>query len=62
MTSDYAAKASVVYDSLTRGRSDGAMVRFVTPILDGEEDAQADARLQAFMDDVLPHLPKFIPE
>lgn len=62
MTSDYAAKASVVYDSLTRGRTDGAMVRFVTPIGQNEEDSAADARLQAFMRDVLPHLPKFIPE
>ena len=62
MTSDYAAKASVIYDSLTIGRSDGAMVRFVTPIADGEDDTAADARLQAFMGEVLPHLPKFIPE
>ena len=62
MTSDYAAKASVVYDSLTRGRSDGAMVRFVTPIGADEDEATADARLQTFMAEVLPHLPKFIPE
>ena len=62
MTSDYAAKASVVYDSLTRGRSDGAMVRFVTPIGSTEDEAAADARLQTFMQQVLPELPAFIPE
>ncbi|MEL6516760.1 MAG: VPLPA-CTERM-specific exosortase XrtD [Pseudomonadota bacterium] len=62
MTSDYAAKTSVVYDSLTRGRTDGAMVRFVTPIGANEDEAEADARLQAFMGEVLPQLPKFIPE
>ena len=27
MTSDYLAKASVVWDSLTRGRTDGALTR-----------------------------------
>lgn len=62
MTSDYAAKASVIYDSLTRGRTDGAMVRFVTPIGTKEPESAADARLQAFMAEVLPELPRFIPE
>lgn len=62
MTNDYLAKISVVYDSLTLGRSDGAMVRFVTPIEPGEADADADARLQRFMATLLPKLPRFIPE
>ncbi len=62
MTNDYAAKASVVYDSLTMGRTDGALVRFVTPILPGETDAEADARMQDFMSELLPRLPRFIPE
>ncbi len=62
MTNDYAAKVSVVWDSLTRGRSDGALVRFVTPIETGETDAEADVRLQRFMAELLPDLPRFIPE
>ena len=62
MTNDYAAKATVVYDSLTMGRTDGALVRFTTPIGEGESEAEADARIQALMADVLPRLPRFIPE
>ena len=62
MTNDFAAKATVVYDSLTRGRTDGAMVRFTTPIGDREDEAAADARLQAFMAEALVDLPAFIPE
>lgn len=62
MTNDYAVKAHVVYDSLTMGRADGAMVRFVTPFLPNETEAQVDARLQAFMAELLPRLPRFIPE
>jgi hypothetical protein len=62
MTNDYAAKASVVYDSLTMGRADGAMVRFVTAINPGETEADADARMQRLMTEVLPRLPRFIPE
>ena len=62
MTNDYAAR-SVVYDSLTIGRTDGALVRFVTPITEGDEtEADADARLQRLMTDLLPRLPRFIPE
>ena len=61
-TSDYAAKFGVVLDSLTRGRSDGALVRFVTPINPDETEADADARMQRFMALLLPKLPRFIPE
>lgn len=62
MTNDYLVKGSVVYDSLTMGRADGAMVRFVTPIGRGETEAVAEARLQRLMADLLPKLPRFIPE
>jgi exosortase D (VPLPA-CTERM-specific) len=62
MTNDYAAKVTVVYDSLLLGRTDGAIVRFVTPILEGEAEADADARMQGFMAQMLPKLPRFIPE
>jgi exosortase D (VPLPA-CTERM-specific) len=62
MTNDYLAKISVVWDSLTRGRTDGALVRFVTPIMPGETEAEADARIQRFMTLALDRLPRFIPE
>ena len=62
MTSDYMAKMAVVYDGLTMGRTDGALVRFVTPILPDEADEAAEARMQGFMAELLPHLPKYIPE
>ena len=62
MTNDYKAKASVVYDSLTMGRTDGAMVRFVTPIAENETPEDADLRLQGFMRQSLERLPEFVPE
>ena len=62
MTNDYLAKAVVVYDSLMRGRSDGALVRYVTPIVEGETEADADARIQRMMRGSLERLPRFIPE
>lgn len=61
MTNDVAAKLSVMWDSLTRGRSDGAIVRFTTPIED-DDVAAADARIQEMMEELLPRLPSYIPE
>lgn len=61
ITNDYAAKAATVWDSLRTGRTDGALVRFVTPIVPGEAPGAADARLQALMAEALPALPRFVP-
>ncbi len=61
-TNDYYAKFSVVWDSLTAGRTDGALVRFVTPIGAQESEAEAEARMQRFMGLLLKRLPEFVPE
>jgi len=61
MTNDFLAKFMVIYDSFTRGRMDGALVRFVTPIVDGNV-ADADANLQAVMAEALEVLPRYVPE
>ncbi|MFK7751198.1 MAG: VPLPA-CTERM-specific exosortase XrtD [Sedimentitalea sp.] len=61
MINDFKAKASVVKDSLTMGRSDGALVRYVTPINADETEAEADARVQQFMRESMPRLPRFVP-
>ncbi len=61
LTNDYVAKAYTVWDSLARGRMDGALVRVITPIdIAGSVDA-ADTRLRTFLTLALPELPKFVP-
>jgi exosortase D (VPLPA-CTERM-specific) len=61
LTNDYVAKFYTVADSLTIGRTDGSLVRVITPIgADGA--AAADARLQAFLTDAIDRLPRFVPE
>ena len=60
-TNDFTAKMKVVWDSFSIGRTDGALVRFVTPIGRNENPAQADARIQDLMAETLPRLPRFIP-
>jgi exosortase D (VPLPA-CTERM-specific) len=62
MTNDFLAKMVVVYDSWVKGRRDGALIRFVTPINQDETEETADARLQAFMTDALRVMPRYVPE
>jgi len=49
------------WDALTRHRTDGALVRMITPVDENEPLAQAEARLQAFAGDVVPLLDAYLP-
>jgi len=59
---DIAAKYWLMVDGIRTGRTDGALVRLTTPILAGESDADADARLMAVLRDLVAPLPRFLPE
>lgn len=61
LASDYEAKALTVWDSLTEGRSDGALVRLITPILQGESEDEAEARLKGFIPDAMRRLAEHVP-
>jgi EpsI family protein len=60
IASEYAGKFWMVADAISRNRTDGALVRLVTPINDNE--ASARARLVAFTQDLFPQLDKIIPK
>ena len=60
VTSDYWAKAYTVWDSISRGRSDGALVRVVTPI-EGDGIDAADKRLNQFLKFAVEQFPSFVP-
>jgi len=65
MTNDFLAKLDVLVDNVVLGRSDGALVRFVTPITrdDGVDAvAAADERILEMMRNILPTLPEYLPE
>ena len=62
LTSDYAAKAYTVWDSATLRRTDGALVRVVTPIGPAEKLASADERLQKFLATAVKELPSYVPQ
>ena len=62
MTNDFHVKLSSIADSLTMGRSDGALVRFTTAVAQGESIEDADARIRRLMAEPLPQLPRFLPQ
>jgi exosortase D (VPLPA-CTERM-specific) len=61
ITGEYQVKWYLFWDALTRNRSDGSMVRVITPIPHGTSEAQADANLEEFTRAVVPRLAAYIP-
>jgi EpsI family protein len=59
IASEYSAKFWMVADAISRNRTDGALVRLVTPMGDSEVDARA--RLVNFTQILFPHLESVIP-
>jgi EpsI family protein len=48
LTNAWKMKFYTFWDSLTRQRTDGALVRLITPVLPGEQPEDAENRLQDF--------------
>ena len=61
LTNDYLAKWYLFWDSLTRRRTDGALVRFVAPIPTGGDEAKVDATLLELVGEIVPTLERYIP-
>ncbi len=59
IASEYWGKFWMVADAISRNRTDGALVRLITPMNDGE--AKARARLGSFTQLLFPHLGELIP-
>lgn len=62
VASEYWAKFYLVADAIRMNRSDGALVRVLTPVLADESLPQAKARTRAFATSLLPLLAPYIPE
>jgi EpsI family protein len=59
IASEYAGKFWTVTDAISRNRTDGALVRLITPVNDGE--AKARMRLISFAQSLFPNLDAIIP-
>jgi EpsI family protein len=62
VANEYMAKFYMVADAIRLNRTDGALVRITTPIDSGEGVATARARAEGFTAQLMPLLPRFIPD
>jgi exosortase D (VPLPA-CTERM-specific) len=61
LVSESLVKFFMVYDMVMRQRSDGALIRLITPLAAGEPLTGADERLAAFAAELAPRLPDYVP-
>lgn len=62
ITNEYLVKWDMLVDAITRNRTDGALVRLVIPMRDGQDVAELDAALARFSADISQILPAYIPD
>jgi EpsI family protein len=62
LTNLYQLKIYNFWDALTRQRTDGALLRLITPVYSPESVQDAEARLQEFTRLIVPILKEYIPE
>jgi len=61
LSNEYLMKWQLLVDAITRNRTDGALVRVVTPVQPNEDIAVADERLRQFLQGAEPLLPAYVP-
>ena len=59
--SDFLAKLALLRNAVLYGRTDGALVRILTPIRPGESAAQAETRLQDILKPLMGDIERFVP-
>jgi EpsI family protein len=62
LTGEFQVKRLILHDAIVHDRSDGALLRLVTPLLPGEDESRADRRITDFIAAANPLLGKFIPD
>src|SRR5262249_17077288 len=62
VANEYLVKWYLLWDLVTKQRSDGALVRLTTPVALGESEAAAEDRLMTFTESVRPLLTKYVPD
>jgi exosortase D (VPLPA-CTERM-specific) len=62
ITNEFVVKWYLFWDALTRHRTDGAMVRLITPLPVSASETEADQRLTDFAARVASELPRFAPD
>jgi exosortase D (VPLPA-CTERM-specific) len=61
VANEYWSKWYLFVDAITKNRTDGALVRLVTPLSPGEAEQAGDSRLRSFIDELEPRLRAYLP-
>jgi len=62
LTSEYIDKLYLMWDGVSRHRTDGALVRCISPVLPGEGLEEATERVASFAQMVMDQSQKYLPE
>jgi EpsI family protein len=62
VSNEYMAKIYLVSDAIRMNRTDGALVRVITPIRPSVQLSEAKLLAEAFVRELFPALPRFIPD
>jgi EpsI family protein len=61
IANEYWSKWHLFVDAITKNRTDGALVRLVTPMYPTESEGAADERLQSLLEELEPRLHAYLP-
>ena len=62
ISNEYLVKLYLFWDAVSRGRTDGALVRIASPVGPGETEDIVDQRLLRFVSMVAPELNRYVPD
>jgi EpsI family protein len=62
LSNEYLVKLYLFWDAVSRGRTDGALVRIASPVGPGETEDIVDQRLLRFASMVAPELNRYVPD
>ncbi len=62
VVNEFAVKWYLLWDALTRNRTDGALIRLTTLLPPGEDIKAADARMKEFVSAIEPVISKYVPD
>lgn len=62
VASEYLAKLYLIADAISMNRTDGALVRLITPVEPGETTEDAELRVKRFAQEIAPDLNRYIPK
>ena len=62
LTNEYLVKFYLMWDALSRGRTDGALIRVSSRVEPGDTEASVDQRLTRLVSAVAPELTRYVPD